>query len=276
MREGRRTGEFQVRLVTSQGELDRRGTRGRRRRRRRGAVDADLGRRRGQPGRRDGVARGLRVARGGTAGDAVSPLARRPSSRPTPRWRSGCIQTVIEYAQPSGFERVYDLYCGIGTIGLLMAPRVGQVHGLELFSEAVADAIVNARENEIDNARFYAGDVRLSLRELVARAGRPDIAVVDPPRAGLSKKVVRRDHRGESPPNRLCLLQPDHARAQRRPARGGGLQAHPRPTRRHVPADATHRVRGAAGATARVVKGAPVGAPCPTSSGQGLPSSGTA
>src|SRR5581483_8246008 len=55
-----------------------------------------------------------------------------------------------------------------------------------------ADAISNARANEIDNARFYAGDVRLALRELAAREGRPDVLVVDPPRAGLSKKVVRR------------------------------------------------------------------------------------
>ncbi len=46
--------------------------------------------------------------------------------------------------------------------------------------------------NEVDNARFFAGDVRLAMRDLVARAGRPDVVVVDPPRAGLSQKVVRR------------------------------------------------------------------------------------
>jgi 23S rRNA (uracil1939-C5)-methyltransferase len=56
----------------------------------------------------------------------------------------------------------------------------------------VADAIGNAARNEIDNAGFFAGDVRLALRELGARVGRPDVIVVDPPRAGLSKKVVRR------------------------------------------------------------------------------------
>jgi 23S rRNA (uracil1939-C5)-methyltransferase len=101
-------------------------------------------------------------------------------------------ETAIEYARPRGSERVYDLYCGIGTIGLLMAPRAGEVHGLEVVPQAVADAIANARSNEIENARFYAGDVRLAMRELTARAGAPDILVVDPPRAGLSKKVVRR------------------------------------------------------------------------------------
>ena len=99
---------------------------------------------------------------------------------------------AIEYAQLGGFERVYDLYCGIGTIGLVLAPRVAEVWGLEIVEEAVADAIANARLNEIENARFFAGDVRLALRELVSTAGRPDVLIVDPPRAGLSQKVVRR------------------------------------------------------------------------------------
>ncbi|MHB1571186.1 MAG: class I SAM-dependent RNA methyltransferase, partial [Solirubrobacteraceae bacterium] len=93
---------------------------------------------------------------------------------------------------PVGFERVFDLFCGIGTIGLLLSPRVAEVWGLELVEEAISDAIANARLNEIDNARFFAGDVRLALRELVEKAGRPDLIVVDPPRAGLSQKVVRR------------------------------------------------------------------------------------
>jgi 23S rRNA (uracil1939-C5)-methyltransferase len=99
---------------------------------------------------------------------------------------------AIDYAAPAGTDRVYDLYCGIGTIGLLMAPRAAEVWGLELVEEAIADAIANARLNEITNASFFAGDVRLALRELVQRAGRPDVLVVDPPRSGLSQKVVRR------------------------------------------------------------------------------------
>jgi 23S rRNA (uracil1939-C5)-methyltransferase len=97
-----------------------------------------------------------------------------------------------EYADLRGFERVFDLYCGIGTVGLTLAPRAASLHGLEIVEAAVADAIENARLNEIDNASFYAGDVRLAMRELVAEAGRPDVCVIDPPRAGLSKKVVRR------------------------------------------------------------------------------------
>jgi 23S rRNA (uracil1939-C5)-methyltransferase len=99
---------------------------------------------------------------------------------------------AIDYAELSGFDRVYDLYSGIGTIALCMAPRVAEVWGLEISEEAVADAIAGARRCEITNARFFAGDVRLSLRELLRTAGAPDVLVVDPPRAGLSQKVVRR------------------------------------------------------------------------------------
>jgi 23S rRNA (uracil1939-C5)-methyltransferase len=111
---------------------------------------------------------------------------------------------AVEYAELRGFERIYDLYCGIGTIGLLMAPRAAELWGLELVEDAVADAIANARLNEIDNARFFAGDVRLALRELVTEAGRPDVLVVDPPRAGLSQKVVRRII--EAAPSRIVYV----------------------------------------------------------------------
>jgi 23S rRNA (uracil1939-C5)-methyltransferase len=99
---------------------------------------------------------------------------------------------ATQYAELKAYERLYDLYCGIGTIGLLMAPRAAELWGLEIVEDAISDAIANARRNEIDNAHFFAGDVRLALRDLVQRAGRPDVLVVDPPRAGLSQKVVRR------------------------------------------------------------------------------------
>jgi 23S rRNA (uracil1939-C5)-methyltransferase len=113
-------------------------------------------------------------------------------------------ELASEYAQLGGFERLYDLYCGIGTIGLLMSPRAAEVWGLEIVPEAISDAITNARRNEIDNARFFAGDVRLALRELVDRAGRPDVLLVDPPRAGLSQKVVRRII--EASPSRIVYV----------------------------------------------------------------------
>ena len=99
---------------------------------------------------------------------------------------------VAEYAELRGWERVYDLYSGIGTIGLSLAARSGEIWGLEIIEEAVEDAIANAALNHIDNVRFFAGDVRVSLRQLTEEAGRPDLLLIDPPRAGLSQKVVRR------------------------------------------------------------------------------------
>jgi 23S rRNA (uracil1939-C5)-methyltransferase len=99
---------------------------------------------------------------------------------------------VQEYAALESWERVYDLYSGIGTIAMTLAARAGEVWGIELIERAVADAIAGARRNEITNVHFFAGDTRTALPELVARASRPDLVIVDPPRAGLSKKVVHR------------------------------------------------------------------------------------
>jgi 23S rRNA (uracil1939-C5)-methyltransferase len=99
---------------------------------------------------------------------------------------------AAQYADLQGWERVYDLFCGIGTVGLTLAPHAGEVWGLEIVEQAVEDAIANAKANELRNTNFFAGDVRLAMRELVEKAGRPDLLVVDPPRAGLSQKVVRR------------------------------------------------------------------------------------
>ncbi len=109
-----------------------------------------------------------------------------------------------EYAALRGHERVYDLYCGIGTIGLSLAARAREVIGVEIVEPAVSDAIANARINEIENARFFAGDIRLAMRELVERTGRPDLAVIDPPRAGLSAKIVRRIV--EAAPSRIVYV----------------------------------------------------------------------
>jgi 23S rRNA (uracil1939-C5)-methyltransferase len=99
---------------------------------------------------------------------------------------------AAELAGLSGRERVFDLYCGIGTIGLALALDAREVVGVEIVEEAVADAIANAELNSIDNARFYAGDVRTAMRPLIEQEGTADVVVVDPPRAGLSQKVVRR------------------------------------------------------------------------------------
>jgi len=191
VREGRRTGQLQVRLVTGPGELDRDG------------LVAAV-----PPGtsvlwtRLDSLAETTQggetevLAGSDRLEEEIGGMRLSVSSQAFLQTNTEMAERLYalatEYASLSGFERLYDLYCGIGTSGLLMAPRVAELWGLELVEEAISDAIANARANEIENARFFAGDVRLALRELVGTAGRPDVVVVDPPRAGLSQKVVRR------------------------------------------------------------------------------------
>src|SRR4051794_23861058 len=97
-----------------------------------------------------------------------------------------------EFAQLAGGETVYDLYCGIGTIGLSMAASAMTVWGIEISEESVACAIENQELNGIGNAAFFAGNVGEVLRDLQDRAGAPDVVVVDPPRAGLAGKALKR------------------------------------------------------------------------------------
>ena len=131
---------------------------------------------------------------------------------------------AAEFAGLSGSERVFDLYCGIGTIGLAMAARAGEVWGLEIVPEAIADAepqrrAQRDRERPLRRRqRAHRGRGRWS-----SRPGKPDVVVVDPPRAGpLAEDRPPRDRvRGEA--DRLRLLQPDDAGAERRPARRGRL-----------------------------------------------------
>jgi 23S rRNA (uracil1939-C5)-methyltransferase len=109
-----------------------------------------------------------------------------------------------ELAGLQGTETVYDLYCGTGTIGIVLARKALTVWGVEASEEAVACAIENAELNGISNAAFFAGEVGRSLEELRDRAGPPDVVVVDPPRAGLSGKAVREI--GRLAPSRLVYV----------------------------------------------------------------------
>jgi 23S rRNA (uracil1939-C5)-methyltransferase len=109
-----------------------------------------------------------------------------------------------EAAGLTGAETVFDLYCGIGTIGLSLARDAMTVWGVEISEESVACAIENAELNSIGNAAFFAGNVGDALRELRDRAGDPDVAVVDPPRAGLAGKALRR--LGELAPPRVVYV----------------------------------------------------------------------
>jgi 23S rRNA (uracil1939-C5)-methyltransferase len=97
-----------------------------------------------------------------------------------------------DFAALQGGETVYDLYCGIGTIGLSMAAQALTVWGIEISEESVACAIENQDLNGIGNTAFFAGNVGEVLTELRDRAGDPDVVVVDPPRAGLAGKALKR------------------------------------------------------------------------------------
>ncbi|HYZ77182.1 MAG TPA: 23S rRNA (uracil(1939)-C(5))-methyltransferase RlmD [Gaiellaceae bacterium] len=101
-------------------------------------------------------------------------------------------ELALEAAALTGRETVYDLYCGIGTIGLVMAAHALTVWGVEVSEESVACALENAELNGVGNAAFFAGNVGQALEELRDRAGPPDVVVVDPPRAGLAGKALRR------------------------------------------------------------------------------------
>jgi 23S rRNA (uracil1939-C5)-methyltransferase len=118
-------------------------------------------------------------------------------------------ETALRFAEPSRRHDAYDLYCGIGSISLLLAAETRHVHGIELQPEAVAAAGENARLTEIGNVTFLAGDVRKLLKEKLAELGRdglgavesspaasgdnrPAVVVVDPPRSGVAPKALAR------------------------------------------------------------------------------------
>src|SRR5439155_1673241 len=102
----------------------------------------------------------------------------------------GARRQVLSWAREQGLS-AYDRRSHEGLLRNLVV-REGRRTGQLQVRLVTAAAIRNARLNEITNAQFFAGDVRLAMRELVERAGRPDVVVVDPPRAGLSAKIVRR------------------------------------------------------------------------------------
>lgn len=87
---------------------------------------------------------------------------------------------------------VYDLYTGAGTIANFVAANAAKVVGIEYIEEAIVDARLNSRLNGIDNTVFYAGDMKDVLTaEFIAQNGKPDIMIIDPPRAGMHPDVVK-------------------------------------------------------------------------------------
>jgi len=100
-------------------------------------------------------------------------------------------QVVRTFAALQGTETVYDLYCGTGSIGIFLSDQTKKLVGIELIPEAIADAKENALLNEVHHAAFFAGDVTTVCDDAFFKThGRPDLIISDPPRAGMSDKLV--------------------------------------------------------------------------------------
>ncbi len=98
-----------------------------------------------------------------------------------------------EFAELTGKETVYDLYCGTGSIGIFVSRQAKKIIGVELIDEAIQDARSNASLNGINNAVFYAGDaVDICDDAFFEQHGKPDVIITDPPRAGMHEKLVRK------------------------------------------------------------------------------------
>ena len=95
---------------------------------------------------------------------------------------------VLEYAELKGNESVLDLYCGTGTIPVFLSKYAKEITGIEIVESAVRDAEQNCRINSINNCRFILGDIKEKIPELDSL---PDLLVIDPPRTGMHKDVVK-------------------------------------------------------------------------------------
>ena len=100
-------------------------------------------------------------------------------------------EQAVKKAGLSGVETVFDLYSGTGTISLFLSEGASQVYGIEYSKAAVADAERNAADNNVRNVNFIAGDVAEKIVELQEKGIRPDVIVLDPPRAGCEEIVLR-------------------------------------------------------------------------------------
>ncbi|MCH4193165.1 MAG: 23S rRNA (uracil(1939)-C(5))-methyltransferase RlmD [Butyrivibrio sp.] len=121
---------------------------------------------------------------------------------------------AIEYAQLTGKETVWDLYCGIGTITLAMARHAAHAYGVEMIPQAIQDAQDNARENSIENADFYVGKAEEVLPEKYEKEGiHADVIVVDPPRKGCDQMCLETMLKMQ--PDRIVYVSCDSATLSR-------------------------------------------------------------
>lgn len=118
-------------------------------------------------------------------------------------------QKAIESADLKGGEVVVDLYCGIGTIGLSMADKCKALYGVEVVPQAIDNAKINAKINNITNAEFFCGDAFDMAKKLEDRQIKPDVLILDPPRKGCQKELF--DVVEKMAPQRIVYVSCDPA-----------------------------------------------------------------
>jgi 23S rRNA (uracil1939-C5)-methyltransferase len=102
-------------------------------------------------------------------------------------------QVTRQFAELTGEENVYDLYCGTGSIGIFVSKLAKKIIGIETVKEAITDADENAMLNNIRHAHFFQGDViEVCNDAFVAQHGKPDVVITDPPRAGMHEQLVQK------------------------------------------------------------------------------------
>lgn len=131
----------------------------------------------------------------GTIHDSIGPLTFNISAQSFFQVNSEQAQrlyeTALDFADLKGGETVADVYCGTGTITLFLAQKAKQVYGIEIVAPAIRDAVRNAKDNRVGNAQFILGDAIYKLPELIKNGVRPDVIVLDPPRAGCGEPVLK-------------------------------------------------------------------------------------
>ena len=109
-------------------------------------------------------------------------------------------QITREFAELTGNEVVYDLYCGTGSIGIFCSNKAKKIVGVEVVADAIVDAKENAALNGLTDTAFFAGDViEVCDDAFFAAHGTPDVVITDPPRAGMHEKLVRKLLEMEAP-----------------------------------------------------------------------------
>jgi 23S rRNA (uracil1939-C5)-methyltransferase len=132
------------------------------------------------------------VAGDGCLGDRIGPYSFQISAGSFFQTNSigaeNLYQKVMEYSELEGSETVLDLYSGTGTISIFLSGCARQVIGMEIVRSAIKDAEINCQINRVSNCRFILGDIKKNLKEVSIK---PDVLIIDPPRAGIHKDVLR-------------------------------------------------------------------------------------